>query len=118
MGSSYLFLGVYIAICVAIWIAGIAIGWFLSPRRHERMKYSPYECGQIPVGEAWSRYNSRFYMIAFAFVIFDVEAIFLFPWILAAKDLGKIGFLEVSIFVGILFLGWIYGLRKGVLKWE
>jgi NADH:ubiquinone oxidoreductase subunit 3 (subunit A) len=117
MGSSYIFLGVYIGICVALWIGGIAIGWLLSPRKEERMKRSPYECGQIPVGDAWSRYRSQFYMIALAFVVFDVEAVFLFPWIAAAKELGKLGLLEVLIFIGMLFLGWVYGLRKGVLRW-
>jgi NADH:ubiquinone oxidoreductase subunit 3 (subunit A) len=77
-----------------------------------------YECGMDPVGSAWVSPNIRFYVFALLFVLFDVEALFVFPWAVQFQTLGLEGFLAVLIFVGILFLGLIYAWRKGALKWE
>jgi NADH-quinone oxidoreductase subunit A len=77
-----------------------------------------YECGETPVGDAWVRFPASFYLIALVFVLFDVETAFLFPWILSLSKLGAIAFLEMVIFLAVLFLGWFYALRKGDLKWE
>ena len=104
-----LFLGVFIVVLPKI----------LAPKVEEEYKLKPYECGEIPVTEtAWSRYNVRFYLLAIAFIIFEVEGIFLLLWALNPKSLGITGFIEIAIFVIILFLGWIYMLAKGVIKWE
>lgn len=80
-------------------------------------KLSPYECGVDIFGPAWHRYNVRFYVFAVLFVIFDVEALFLFPWALLVKRLGIAGLFEAFIFVAVLFLGLAYAWRQGGLEW-
>jgi NADH-quinone oxidoreductase subunit A len=82
------------------------------------IKIQPYECGEDPVGDAWIRYSISFYLLALIFVLFDVEVAFLFPWILSLSKLGFIAFVEMLIFLFIIFLGWLYAFKKGDLKWE
>lgn len=78
----------------------------------------PYECGMDPVGTPWVSPNIRFYAFALLFVVFDVEALFVFPWAVNFRALGMEGLFAVLLFVGILFLGLVYAWRKGALKWE
>jgi|DewCreStandDraft_5_1066085.scaffolds.fasta_scaffold02466_12 NADH-quinone oxidoreductase subunit A len=78
----------------------------------------PYECGEVPVGDAWVRLPVSFYLIALVFILFDVEVAFLFPWVLSLSKLGLFAFLEMLVFLSLLFLGWLYALKKGDLKWE
>jgi NADH-quinone oxidoreductase subunit A len=80
-------------------------------------KYIPYECGEVPEGSAWIRFNIRFYVCALIFVIFEVEIIFLLPWAVVFKALGPFAFIEGLIFIGILFIGLAYVWRKGDLAW-
>ena len=80
-------------------------------------KYIPYECGEIPEGSAWIRFNIRFYVIALIFIIFDVEIIFLLPWAVVFKNLGPFAFIEGLIFIGILVVGLAYVWKKGDLHW-
>ncbi|MCB9833667.1 MAG: NADH-quinone oxidoreductase subunit A [Planctomycetes bacterium] len=98
----------------------------LSPKVKEPMKDSTYECGEPPVGDAWVRFDMRFYTMALIFLIFEVEAVFLFPWAavynkLMAITAGKPGawfpFIEVFLFVVILAIGLIYVWRKGDMDW-
>lgn len=77
-----------------------------------------YECGMEPVGSPWVSPNIRFYVFALLFVIFDVEALFVFPWAVQFKTLGVEGFTAVMAFVGLLFMGLVYAWKKGALKWE
>ena len=79
---------------------------------------SPYECGMEPVGSPWVSPDIRFYSIALLFVIFDVEALFVFPWAVQFKTLGVEGFVAVLLFVGILFIGLVHAWRRGALTWE
>jgi NADH-quinone oxidoreductase subunit A len=76
-----------------------------------------YECGIDPVGEGWSQSQVRYYVYGFLFVIFDVEAVFLFPWARIFEGLGYQAVVEMAIFIGILAVGILYAWRKGVLKW-
>lgn len=80
-------------------------------------KYLPYECGEIPEGSAWVRFNIRFYVIALIFIIFDVEIVFLFPWAVVFKRLGTFAFIEGLIFIGILIVGLAYVWKKDDLEW-
>jgi len=80
-------------------------------------KYIPYECGEVPEGSAWIRFNIRFYVVALIFIIFDVEIVFLLPWAVVFKQLGSFAFIEGLIFVGILLVGLAYVWRKGDLEW-
>ncbi len=98
--------------------AGLIVAWLLRPRRPYPGKVAPYECGEEPVGDAWVRFNVRFYVVALIFLIFDVEVVFLFPWALVYRDLGLFGFLEMAVFLGILIVGFAYVWVKGDLDWD
>jgi NADH:ubiquinone oxidoreductase subunit 3 (subunit A) len=80
-------------------------------------KYIPYECGEVPEGSAWIRFNIRFYVFALIFIIFDVEIVFLLPWAVVFKKLGAFAFIEGLIFIGILIVGLAYVWKKGDLEW-
>ncbi len=80
-------------------------------------KYIPYECGEVPEGSAWIRFNIRFYVLALIFIIFDVEIVFLLPWAVVFKRLGLFAFIEGLIFIGILVVGLAYVWKKGDLEW-
>jgi NADH:ubiquinone oxidoreductase subunit 3 (subunit A) len=80
-------------------------------------KYIPYECGELPEGPAWVRFNIRFYVLALIFIIFDVEIVFLLPWAVVFKKLGAFAFIEGLIFIAILAIGLAYVWKKGDLEW-
>jgi NADH:ubiquinone oxidoreductase subunit 3 (subunit A) len=80
-------------------------------------KYIPYECGEVPVGSAWIRFNLRFYVFALIFIVFDVEIVFLLPWAVVFRKLGAFAFVEGLIFIGILVVGLAYVWKKGDLEW-
>jgi NADH-quinone oxidoreductase subunit A len=80
-------------------------------------KYIPYECGEVPEGSAWIRFNIRFYVFALIFIIFDVEIVFLLPWAVVFGRLGAFAFIEGLIFIGILIVGLAYAWKKGDLEW-
>jgi NADH-quinone oxidoreductase subunit A len=82
------------------------------------LRKSIYECGMAPMGTPYVSPNIRFYVFALIFVIFDVEAVFLFPWAVKFRELGLVGFIEMVIFLVILVVPFTYAWRKGLLKWE
>lgn len=94
------------------------LNWFFAPRtRPTQRRDMAYECGDEPVGSGFINYDMRFYPFALLFVVFDVEAIFLFAWVAAFKSLGLFGFIEVIVFIGILVAGLLYAWKKGALRW-
>ncbi|MCI0707962.1 MAG: NADH-quinone oxidoreductase subunit A [Ignavibacteriae bacterium] len=103
----------------AVFVAGgLVTSWILRPKRPYPEKLSSYECGEEPVGNAWVRFNVRFYVIALVFLIFDVEVVFLFPWALVYRELGLFAFLEMAVFLIILLVGLAYVWVKGDLDWD
>ena len=94
------------------------ISYLMAPRRISDAKDIPYECGIEPSPFRWSQIQIRYYVFAILFLIFDVEAVFLFPWVLIYLDSIPAVFYEMLIFIAILFFGVIYGWRKGVLQWR
>ncbi len=102
---------------VFVGIALIAAS-LIRPSRPNPIKNSTYECGEIPIGEPWVRFNVRFYVIALVFLLFDVEVVFLLPWAVVFKQLGWFAFLEMIVFVVILLFGFAYVWSKGDLDWE
>jgi NADH:ubiquinone oxidoreductase subunit 3 (subunit A) len=80
-------------------------------------KYIPYECGEVPEGSAWIRFNIRFYVLALIFIIFDVEIVFLLPWAVVFRSLGTFAYVEGVIFIAILVVGLAYAWKKGDLEW-
>ena len=89
----------------------------IAPSRPKPEKLLTYECGIDPVGDGWSQSQIRYYVFALLFVMFDVEAVFIFPWATRLEEYGTFGLIEMGIFVFILLLGLVYAWRKGVLKW-
>jgi NADH-quinone oxidoreductase subunit A len=90
----------------------------LAPRIRGRTKESIYECGMVPIGQGWSQMNLRYYLYAILFLIFEIEAVFLFPWAVIYRRLGPVAFWEMMLFLGMLLFGLLYAWRKGVLRWE
>ena len=89
----------------------------LAPFKPTREKLKTYESGEEPVGQAWGRYPTHFYVFALLFVVFDVEVIFLFPWAVLFRDLGWYGLVEMTIFIAILVVGLFYAWKKKALNW-
>ena len=89
-----------------------------SPYQPTTAKHLTYECGVDPVGSGWNQTYIRYYVYGLLFVIFDVEAVFIFPWAIVLERLGTFGLVEMFIFIDILILGLVYAIRKGVLRWE
>ena len=113
----------YLAVLIFA-IAGIAIvlvtfffARLVRPHNPYPQKNLNYECAEDPIGSSWFQFNNRFYIFALIFVIFDVEAVFLFPWAVAFGQLGLYALVEMVVFILILFFGLFYAWKKGVLKW-
>lgn len=95
----------------------VLLSSILGHRKPTRAKLSPYECGMVPVGNARERFSVKFYLVAMLFIIFDVEAVFLYPWAVILKDLKMFGFWEMIVYIGIVLVGFFYIWKKGVLNW-
>ena len=95
----------------------LGAGSLSRPTRPQDQKYISYESGVDPVGTGWSQSHIRYYLFALLFVMFDVEAVFIFPWAVRVDAMGWFGLVEMIIFIVILALGLVYAWRKGVLRW-
>jgi NADH-quinone oxidoreductase subunit A len=118
MPESYFPIIVILIIAAGLGAVIIGLSTLLSWKNPTPIKRMPYECGMNPIGGARGRFAVRFFLMAILFIIFDIELIFLFPWAVIFKDLVIFGFIEMLIFVLILFLGLIYVWKKGALEWE
>ena len=94
------------------------ISFLIAPKRKSKIKDAPYECGILPDSYNWSQINIRYYVFAILFLLFDIEAVFLFPWALIFVKAVPIVFYEMILFIAILFFGLIYAWRKGALQWQ
>ena len=110
-------LGLFIFMAVALVICILLVSGWLGERKPNPEKLRPYECGIIPTGTARFRYPVAFYLIAAFFLIFDVEAAFIFSWAIAFDRLGWLGWLQISFFMFILFVSLLYIWKKGGLEW-
>jgi len=110
------FVAVAIVVPVSMLVAAKLLA--VTARSNSKLKRMTYECGEEPEGGAWLQFHPRYYLVALVFVLFDIEAVFLFPWALAIKELGGLAIVDMLIFVLVLLLGWGYALRKGALKWQ
>lgn len=114
----YIPIAMTFGLAALIGAAVLALSYFLGPRRPLASKAAPYECGMPPVGDARLRFSVKFYVVAMLFILFDIEVVFLYPWAIIFRSLGMFGFIEMLVFLAILFLGYIYALKKGGLKWD
>ncbi|MDZ7816183.1 MAG: NADH-quinone oxidoreductase subunit A [Planctomycetota bacterium] len=118
MAERYIPLAILFFFAVLVVGGAFIIAWILRPSNSNPVKLTPYECGNFPLGDARARFNPHFYLFAVLFIVFEVEIAFLAPWAASFVELGWSGFLEVTIFLGVVLLGFAYAWRKGDLKWE
>lgn len=117
MLDQFTFIGVFLIVALIFGIAPIAIAFVLRPKKPNPRKAETYECGIQAHGPAWIQFKAQYYVFALAFVVFDVEAVFLLPWALAYHALGLYAVIEAIIFIIILLAALIYVWRKGALEW-
>jgi len=120
--DQYLPVLLFILVGVAVGILPQAIGWvvsgFIGVRKPDAQKNSPYECGFEAFEDARMKFDVRYYLVAILFILFDLEIAFLFPWAVALKEIGPVGFWSMMVFLGILVVGFVYEWKKGALDWE
>jgi NADH-quinone oxidoreductase subunit A len=114
---SYLTVGIFGVAAVLMVGAMLGMGRLLRPVSPSVEKAIAYESGVDPVGVGWSQSQIRYYIFALLFVMFDVEAVFIFPWAVRLEALGTFGLVEMIVFILVLALGLLYAWRKGVLRW-
>ncbi|MFN2526965.1 MAG: NADH-quinone oxidoreductase subunit A [Actinomycetota bacterium] len=115
--GDYVTIGIFAIVGVVLVFGTIFVSTALSPKVPHREKLTTYESGIDPIGQGWSQANVRYYIFALLFVVFDVEAVFLFPWAIVFEELGTQAFVEMLIFIGILVLALVYAIKKKVLEW-
>lgn len=105
---------------VAVVLVGGAIIFssLVPPKSFNPVKFEPYECGMETIGGTWQQYTVGYYLFAILFLIFDVEAVFVFPWAVVMREVGMAAFVEILIFFSVLGLGLLYAWKKHALKWE
>lgn len=105
----------------ALSFAAVNIGgsWLLGKKgKPHPIKDTAFECGMEPLQEARRRFSVKFYVVAMLFILFDIEVVFLYPWAVTYQQLGMFGFVEMLVFLTVLFIGWWYVVRKGALDWS
>ncbi len=114
------YVAVLIAAMVGLAFVGMALvaNRILAPRQATRVKALTYECGMLPIGRSRTQVHFRYYLFAILFLIFDIEAVFLFPWAVSFLDIGEAAFYEMLLFILILGFGLLYAWKKGVLRWR
>ena len=108
----------FVFVALVIGVALLVIGSLLGPKRPDGEKLSPYECGFEAFEDARMRFDVRYYLVAILFIIFDLEIAFLFPWAIVFKDIGAPAIIAMTVFLGILVIGFVYEWKKGALEWE
>src|SRR3954466_2864307 len=109
-------LQVLIAMAVATGMLGVS--YLLGKRVRNKVKEMPYECGITPVGDARHRFSVKFYLVAMLFIVFDIEAIFLYPWAVVYRELKMFAFVEMLVFIILILAGFFYIWKKGALDWS
>jgi NADH-quinone oxidoreductase subunit A len=116
--EQYLPVVVFLLLGLVVGVGMLIAGWFIRPRRPYPEKLITYESGITPFMDAHQKFSIRYYIVAMLFLIFDIEAVFLYPWAVAYNQIGLYGFVEMVIFVAILLVGYFYAWKKGALEWE
>ncbi len=118
MLAEYLPTLLFLIVATGIGIALIIIGNLVGPKKPTAEKLSPYECGFLPFEDARMQFDVRYYLIAIQFIIFDLEIIFIVPWTQVFMEIGARSLVTMGLFVGMLFLGFVYVWKRGALEWE
>ena len=115
--GQYVTIGIFGVVGTALVFGTLALARLVRPTVYSSEKYTTYESGIDPIGQGWSQANVRYYVFALLFVVFDVEAVFLFPWAIVFERLGTQAFVEMVIFIAILAIALLYAIKKKVLEW-
>ena len=116
--NEYLSVFIFVGMALVFTVGGLVTAYLVRDSNPSPKKNATYECGEEAIGPAWIQFNMRYYVFALLFVVFDVEAVFLFPWAVVFKEIGMPAFIEMSVFLGILVIGLLYAWKKGALRWE
>ena len=116
--DQYLPVLLFILVGMGVGVVPLVLGYVLGPNRPDAAKNSPYECGFEAFEDARMKFDVRYYLIAIQFIVFDLEIIFIVPWTQVFMELGARSLITMGLFVGMLFLGFIYVWKKGALEWE
>ena len=116
--GQYVTIGIFALVGVALVFGTLGLSRLVQPHVPHPEKYTTYESGIDPIGHGWSQTNVRYYAFALLFVMFDVEAVFLFPWAIVFERLGTQAFVEMLIFIAILAVALVYAIKKKVLEWQ
>src|SRR5664280_784799 len=117
MNSEWIYIGLFLVIGIIVPVVPLVFARVVAPRKPNPIKQSTYECGIETVGDSWVQFKAQYYVFALVFLVFDVEAVFLFPWALSLKQLPLFVVLEGILFIAILISGLVYAWRKGMLEW-
>ena len=118
MLNQYLPILIFILLALLFGVVPLVVSRIIQPKDAYKAKNSPYECGFEPFEDARLPFDVKFYLVAILFIIFDLETAFLFPWAIVLHDLGWAGLSAMSIFLGLLIIGFIYEWKRGALEWE
>ena len=116
-GDNWLVIGLMLFAAFSMGMTLLLLNWVVAPAKPNPVKQAPYESGVPDVLPVRPRYTPRFYIVAMLFVIFDIEAIFIYPWAVIFDELGTFGFVEMLVFIALLFAGYVYAWKKGALEW-
>jgi NADH:ubiquinone oxidoreductase subunit 3 (subunit A) len=115
--QDWLFIGVFLVVAPIFPLAAVLIPKLIAPRKPNKIKQQTYECGIETVGDAWVQYRVQYYIFGLVFLVFDIEAVFLYPWAAAFDLLPLFAVVEGILFILILIAGLVWAWRKGVLQW-
>ena len=117
---SEIYFPVLLQVLIAILVAAGMLGasYILGKRVRDKAKDTPYESGMIPIGDARERFSVKFYLVAMLFILFDIEAIFLYPWAVVYRELKMFAFVEMLLFIVLILAGFFYIWKKGALDWS
>jgi NADH-quinone oxidoreductase subunit A len=118
MLESWAPIGLFFIVVAGFGVVALTMSYVLGVKKPNPAKLAPYECGMNPIGTARDRFSVKFYLVAMLFLLFDIEAIFLFPWAVVYRDLKLFGFVEMLLFILVILAGYIYAWKKGALDWE
>ena len=113
----YASVGVFMGLALFFVAFAFAVSKLVRPHKPSAEKRLTYECGMDPIGDSWVQFNIRFYVMALVFIVFEIEAVFMFPWAVVYEELGLFGLVEMAVFIAILLVGLAYVWGKGDLEW-
>lgn len=115
--ANWLVIFIFFQMVGGIGVSMMLIPFLFAPKAPNAIKETPYESGMPPIGPAQARYTIRYYVIAMLFVVFDIEAVFFYPWAVAFNTIGWYGLIEMVLFIVLLLVAYVYAWRKGALDW-